>query len=39
LIDGREDDFVFSYVNDNSASGKIGDDFVSAITVLGRRDF
>jgi len=37
LIDGREDDFIASHVNDDAASGEVGDDFIAAIAVLGVR--
>jgi hypothetical protein len=38
LIDGREDDFVAGDMNDDAASGEIGDDFVTALALLGPRD-
>ena len=37
LIDSREDDFVASDVNDDAASGEVGDDFIAALAVLGKR--
>ena len=36
LIDGGEDDLVSSDVNNDAAAGKIGDDFVTSYTLLGR---
>jgi len=38
LIDGREDNFVARDMDDDAASGEIGDDFVAAVTILCLRD-
>jgi len=38
LIDGGKYDFIASDVNDDAASGEIGDDFVSALAFLGRQE-
>jgi hypothetical protein len=38
LIDGREDNFVASDVHDHAPSGKVGNNFVSALAVLSGRN-